>query len=164
MQVCPPLRNLETMAWATAASKSASSKTISGAFPPSSRATFLTVPAAWPISSLPTSVLPVNEIFFTAGLVVSSAPTGAGSEAVTTLNTPAGTPARPASSARASAASGVSSAGLATTVQPAASAGAALRAMVAKGKFHGVMAATTPTGCLITTRRMAGSWVGMVSP
>eukprot|EP00882_Tetradesmus_deserticola_P015362 GHRQ01016365.1.p1 GENE.GHRQ01016365.1~~GHRQ01016365.1.p1 ORF type:complete len:102 (+),score=20.71 GHRQ01016365.1:34-339(+) len=42
----------------------------------------------------------------------------------TTLNTPSGTPARSASSASASAVSGVASAGLSTTVQPAAMAGA----------------------------------------
>ena len=63
-----------------------------------------------------------------------------------TLNTPAGKPARLASSASASADSGVSGAGLTTTVQPAASAGAHLRVIMADGKFHGVMQATTPTG------------------
>ena len=35
-----------------------------------------------------------------------------------------------------------------TTVQPAASAGPTLRVIIAAGKFHGVIAATTPTGCL----------------
>ena len=50
------------------------------------------------------------------------------------------------SSASASALSGVSLAGFSTTVQPAASAGATLRAIIRAGKFHGVIAATTPTG------------------
>jgi hypothetical protein len=63
------------------------------------------------------------------------------------LSTPAGMPARSASSAAASAVSGVSSAGLMTTGQPAASAGATLRVIMASGKFHGVMAAHTPMGC-----------------
>ena len=41
---------------------------------------------------------------------------------------------------------GVSVEGCATTVQPAASAAAALRASMAAGKFHGVATPTTPTG------------------
>ena len=49
----------------------------------------------------------------------------------------------------ASAQSGVSSAGLMTIVQPAASAGATLRVIMAIGKFHGAIAATTPIGCLM---------------
>ena len=75
---------------------------------------------------------------------------------MTTLNTPAGTPARSASSASASAVSGVCEAGLTTIVQPAASAGAALRVIIAAGKFHGVIAAQTPTGSLSTTMRRDG--------
>ena len=42
--------------------------------------------------------------------------------------------------------SGVSSAGLSTTVQPAASAGASFQLARLSGKFHGTMAPTTPTG------------------
>ena len=49
-------------------------------------------------------------------------------------------------------------------VQPTASAGPALRVIMAAGKFHGVMAATTPTGCLMTTMRASDLKVGMVSP
>ncbi|MCY1365300.1 hypothetical protein D9M69_521400 [compost metagenome] len=45
---------------------------------------------------------------------------------------------------------GVSSAGLMTTLQPAASALASLRAGRLAGKFHGVKAATGPTGWRIT--------------
>ena len=72
------------------------------------------------------------------------------------LSTPGG---RPASSPRrmtASALSGVCSAGLRTIVQPAPSAGAALRVGMAAGKFHGVMPALTPTGSLVTTMRRSG--------
>ena len=43
-------------------------------------------------------------------------------------------------------AAGASSAGRATTVQPAARAVASFRASIDTGKFHGVKAATTPTG------------------
>ena len=49
-------------------------------------------------------------------------------------------------SAIANAEYGVCVAGLHTKVQPEASAGPALRVIMAEGKFHGVIAATTPTG------------------
>ena len=42
---------------------------------------------------------------------------------------------------------GVSEAGFSTTELPQASAGAIFRTGLTTGKFHGVMAATTPTGC-----------------
>ena len=44
-QVWPMLRNFETIAPSTAASRSASSNTMNGALPPSSSPTFFTVPA-----------------------------------------------------------------------------------------------------------------------
>ena len=66
-------------------------------------------------------------------------------------STPGGRPASSASFATASAVSGVCSAGFNTIVQPAASAGAALRVTIAAGKFHGVIPAVTPTGSLMTT-------------
>ena len=59
---------------------------------------------------------------------------------------PSGKPANSASFAMANAVSGVSSAGLTTTVQPAAMAGEIFLANIANGKFHGVITATTPTG------------------
>ena len=37
------------------------------------------------------------------------------------------------------------------TVQPAASAGETFRVIIDMGKFHGVIAATTPTGALTTS-------------
>ena len=52
-----------------------------------------------------------------------------------------------ASTASASAESGVSDGGLITKVQPAASAGAHLRVIMALGKFQGVMAAQTVKNC-----------------
>ena len=70
--------------------------------------------------------------------------------AVITFNTPGGMPARVASSATANAESGVCSAGLITTGQPAANPGAILRVIMAIGKFHGVIAAHTPIVCLMT--------------
>ena len=69
------LRYLEAIAPSTAASRSASSNTMNGALPPSSSETFFTVDAHCAISSLPTSVEPVNENLRTSGFCVSSRPT-----------------------------------------------------------------------------------------
>ena len=84
--------------------------------------------------------------------------------AVSRFSTPAGMPARTASSAAARAVRGVSSAGLITTGQPAARAGATLRVIIASGKFQGVMAAQTPMGWRSTIRRRLLSNCGRVSP
>ena len=58
-------------------------------------------------------------------------------------------------SAISSAVSGVSSAGLSTTVQPAASAGPILRVAIAAGKFQGVISSETPIGAWPTSMRLA---------
>ena len=63
------------------------------------------------------------------------------------FSAPSGMPACIASCMSAMQLSGVCSLGLSTTVHPAASAGAVLRVIIANGKFQGVMAPTTPTGC-----------------
>ena len=162
-QVWPVLRYLEAMAPATAASRSASSKTMNGALPPSSSETFFMVAAHWAMSCLPISVEPVKVSLRTSGLEVSSSPMGPEAP-VTTLKTPGGRPARSPSSARARAEKGVALAGFSTTVQPAARAGPALRVIMADGKFQGVMAATTPIGSFRTRMRLSGAWAGMVSP
>src|SRR5207253_8073353 len=73
----------------------------------------------------------------------------------TTLTTPGGTPASSNTEAMASAVSGVSLAGLSTTVQPAASAGPILRVAIAAGKFQGVIRTLTPTGWCCTMLRLA---------
>ena len=83
---------------------------------------------------------------------------------VNTLNTPLGMPARSANSAIAKAENGVCDAGRITKVQPAAKAGAALRVIIAFGKFQGVMAAHTPIGCLVTKMRLSKPVDGMMSP
>ena len=137
---------------------------MNGALPPSSSETFFTVDAHCAISCLPTSVDPVNENFFTSGFVVSSLPTRDDLVEGTTLNTPFGSPARCASSASASAESGVNCAGFTTTVQPAASAGPTLRVIIALGKFHGVTAPTTPIGSFTTMIRRPCALVGITSP
>jgi hypothetical protein len=125
-----------------------------GALPPSSSESFLTVSADWRIRMRPTSVEPVKESLRTFAFEHSSLPMVSASP-VTMLSTPFGMPARSASSAMASAENGVCSAGLSTTVQPAARAGPALRVIIALGKFHGVIIADTPIGCLITRIRLS---------
>lgn len=59
---------------------------------------------------------------------------------------------------------GVREAGFSTMAQPAAKAGPALRVIIAFGKFHGVIAATTPIGCFMTRMRLSFWWPGMMSP
>src|SRR5260221_648860 len=142
-QVWPALRYFEAMAPLIAASRSASSKTMNGALPPSSIEVFFTVAAHCAISSLPISVEPVKVTLRTIGLPVISPPISLALP-VTQLKTPFGTPARSASSHRASAENGVCEAGFSTIVQPEARAGPALRVIIAAGKFHGVMAPQTP--------------------
>src|SRR5678815_502533 len=162
-QVWPALRYFDATAPAIAASRSASSNTTNGALPPSSSESFFTVVEHCAISSLPTAVEPVKLSLRTIGLLVSSPPIGLESP-VTHESTPAGTPARSASTHMASAEYGVSSDGLITIVQPAAKAGATLRAIIAAGKFHGVIAAVTPIACLSTTIRLSRPWDGITSP
>jgi hypothetical protein len=163
MQVCPELRNLQRIAPATAWSRSASSKTMKGALPPSSSETFFRVFAHSAISIFPIAVEPVKPSLRTSGLDVISAPIGAASP-VTTENTPPGIPASSPSTVTARAESGVWLAGFITIVQPAARAGAALRVTIAAGKFQGVIPAVTPIGCLRTTMRRSALGVGIVSP
>ena len=67
---------------------------------------------------------------------------------------PLGKPASSAKTAKAKAVKGVSSAGLTTTVQPAAKAAPAFLVIMAAGKFQGVIMAATPTGCLIKTNSL----------
>src|SRR6202011_1220484 len=157
------LRYFEAMAPLTAASMSASSKTMKGALPPSSSDNFLTVPAHCSISSLPISVEPVKVNLRTVGFEVISPPISFDGP-VTQEKTPFGTPARSASSHKANAENGVAGGGFSTIVQPAAKAGPDLRVIIAAGKFHGVIAAQTPTGSLVTTMRLSEAWAGIVSP
>src|SRR5215218_134764 len=105
-----------------------------------------TRPAACLSRARPTPVEPVNDSLRTRSSSSQVVTTSAGSVVGTTLTTPSGTPALDRIFATARAVSGVSAAGLRTTVQPAARAGAILRAAIAAGKFHGVTSAATPTG------------------
>src|SRR6201990_3047801 len=162
-QVWPAFRYFDAVAPLTAISMSASSKTMNGALPPSSIEVFLTVAAHCSISNLPTSVEPVKVSLRTIGFEVSSPPISPDGP-VTQEKTPLGTPARSASSHKAKAEYGVWVAGFSTMVQPEASAGPALRVIIAAGKFHGVMAPQTPIGCFRTTMRLSVPCAGIVSP
>ena len=110
-------------------------------------------PAAEWRSFLPTSVEPVNETTRTRGSFSMALTTEPELRDGRMLTTPGGTPASSSSGISASMVSGVSLAGLSTTVQPAASAGPILRVAIAAGKFHGVTSTATPAGrCCATTR------------
>ena len=113
--------------------------------PPSSKVTRLRVRAARAITSRPTSVEPVKATLATSGWSTSRAPT-TGPVPTTTWSTPSGIPAARANSANRRAVSGVISAGLTTMVLPVAKAGPIFHEAMAMGKFHGMMAATTPSG------------------
>lgn len=102
--------------------------------------------------SWPTGVEPVNEIMSTRGSVTSrwAMPL---SDVGTTLTTPAGISVfsamiRPHRSAL----HGVSMAPLSTMVLPVAKIWPTLLLIISNGKFHGVMAPTTPMASLTTTR------------
>src|ERR1700730_15463748 len=159
----PAFRYFEAIAPLAAASISASSKTMNGALPPNSSESFLTVPAHCSLSNLPTSVEPVKVSLRTIGFDVISPPISL-EPPVTQEKTPFGTPARSANSHNAKAEKGVAVAGFSTIVQPAARAGPDLRVIIAAGKFHGVIAAVTPIGSLVTTMRLSEACAGIVSP
>jgi hypothetical protein len=112
---------------------SASSNTITGALPPSSRCTRFSVSAAFFAISRPVELSPVSETIPTSGCLTIASPTGSPSP-VTTLKTPGGkTSASAIHCANFSSVSGVFSAGLMTMVLPAASAGPSFHAAMYSG-------------------------------
>src|SRR6185312_1650681 len=111
----------------------------------------------------PTALEPVNEMPRTAECSSSGVPT-LGPIPCTTLNTPGGSLAATAVSARSDATCADISDGLSTTVLPNASAGAAFQSGIASGKFHGVMSATTPNGSCSVNCSAPGACDGITSP
>ena len=105
------------------------------------------------ISLRPISVEPVNDSLRVRASFSSGSITAPECAAVITLSTPSGRPACWRICASASIDSGVCCAGLTTTVQPAAIAGAILRVPMAVGKFHGVTNTHGPTGWRIVRMR-----------
>jgi hypothetical protein len=79
------------------------------------------------------------------------------------LTTPGGKPLAATSSATRRVVSGVSSAGLSTTVLPAASAGPSFQLAMFIGKFHGTIKPTTPIGSR-SVKSSPGRLTGIVSP
>src|SRR5215470_4059608 len=152
MQVWPVAANTPATIPLAAAARSASGKTTCGDLPPSSSVTLLMLSAAALATARPVAVEPVNATLSTPGCAASAAPVPR-DRPVTTLTTPGGNPASATSSANPSVETGACSEGLTTMVQPAASAGATFQVISSSGEFHGVIAATTPTGSrLVYTR------------
>ena len=80
------------------------------------------------------------------------------------LTTPGGKPAFSNSSPKANADTEENSDGFHTTVFPAASAGASFQVASNSGEFHGVMAATTPSGSSRVKLNTPGLSIGMTRP
>src|SRR5882757_10140953 len=127
---------------AAASSRSASSSTMMGSFPPSSRIWRLYT--ALPAMYLPTDTPPVKVTRSTAGLVSSSSAISAGSP-VSTESIGGGSPASYRTSASANAVSGVFSLGLSTTRLLVATAGATLWITWLSGWLNGVIAVMAPS-------------------
>jgi hypothetical protein len=123
LHVCPEFRNAFATPFATGPPRSVPGRTTFADLPPSSSATRLIWPAHSSPTRSPTAVDPVNETIATPGWRTRASP-ATGPVPGTRLNTPAGSPAACTASASTYAMSGVSSAGLSTTGQPAASAAA----------------------------------------
>ena len=116
--------------FSAASATSASSNTITGALPPSSRCTRLTSSAAVLATAMPAPTLPVIETICGVGWATSAAPVSRSPQ--TTLNTPGGRNSA-ISSAIQTVLAGVVSDGLSTIVLPAASAGAHFHTAIIAG-------------------------------
>ena len=146
-QTCPVWNVIAATNFWAVSSTSTSSNTTAAPLPPSSSLTGTRFrPQASP-TIRPTSGDPVNDMRLMSALLVSAEPAVA-PRPVTTLITPGGNPISVASSASQIADSDVSSAGLMTTVLPAANAGAMPHPINSIGKFQGKMNAQAPHGCL----------------
>ena len=127
-----------------ACSVSASSKMMTGDFPPSSRVSFLRFPEAALMIFFAVEDEPVNEIFWIPGCSVMAAPVV--SSPVMMLTTPGGNPAISKNSPNFKVLKGVCCAGLRMQVHPAARAGASFHAAITSGPFQGTNRPTTPMG------------------
>ena len=127
---CPACTHTVKAATPQALRSSASSSTTNADFPPSSRKTRLSVPAAWAITVRPVAVEPVKLTWSTRSSSTSRAPK-AGSDDGRMLTTPAGMSVSSAMSRPSTVAHhGVSGAGFKMTVLPAASAGPNLARLI----------------------------------
>ena len=144
-QIWPELRKIASTAQYTALSRSASSKTRLAPLPPSSSETGARWVAAEAMIALPVTEEPVKVTRSTRSSAVSEEPAGAPCP-LSTLSTPGGKPASTARRPRSVTDAGVSSLGLMMQVLPHAIAGAIFQVAIISGKFHGLIAATTPAG------------------
>ena len=142
----PFSENTPNSALSVAWSRSASAKMTHGDLPPSSIDRPLRCGAAAAMIVRPVPVSPVNEMRGTPGCATSAAP-ATSPMPCTRLNTPSGRPALVMISGSRLADSGVHSAGLSTTVQPDASAGASFQVASMNGVFHGVIRPATRPAC-----------------
>ena len=122
VQVCAEFCISVVAAETAARSRSASANTILADLPPSSSVTGTTWSAAAFMIAIPVGTEPVKVMWSMPGWEASAAPVSR--PPVTTLKTPAGSPASTATSARRTTLRPASAAGLATTPLPHASAGA----------------------------------------
>ena len=154
---CPLLLKAPAKIALATVAGSASSRTMAGSLPPNSNVTRLRSGAADMATFLPVSIEPVKLILRGTGWLVIQAPSS--SPPLTTLSTPGGRTSR-SNSPTLRVVSGVNGDGLRTMVLPARSAGAIFQKARVSGKFHGVMAATTPRGRRATsTNASASSWM-----
>ena len=143
-QAWPALKRMLRAMQSAASVRSASAKTSCGLLPPSSSVIgFMPVRAMLAMIAWPAPVEPVKLTLAMPGWPVSAVPV-VGPSPRTTLTMPAGMPARTASSATRREEKGVISEGFSTTALPAASAGPSFQPAIDRGKFQGVIAATTP--------------------
>src|SRR3981081_1344966 len=145
----------------SARSRSASSNTIPGFLPPSSKCTRFNVGAPCAMIAEPVALSPTKPIALIAGCSVRALPASS-PRPCTVLRTPSGTPACFTSFASRSAVTGDHSAGLCTTVQPAARAGAIFQVESMNGLFHGVITPTGPIGTRVETFQCSS--LGMFRP
>ena len=111
----------------------------------------------------PTGVETVKETPFTLGSVTRASPT-VPPEPVTMFTTPPGRPASASTRTSSAASSEASVAGLMTTELPQMRAGAIFQVGIARGKFHGVIRATTPSGSRAEDMWMPGLVEGGMMP
>src|SRR6266567_8227494 len=145
----------------SARSRSASSNTITGFLPPSSKCTRFSVGAPCAMIAEPVELSPTKPIALIAGCWVSALPASSPMPC-TVFSTPSGTPACLTSLAKRSAVTGDHSAGLCTTVQPAARAGAIFQVESMNGVFHGVITPTGPIGTRVEMFQCSS--LGMLRP
>mmetsp|Transcript_12781 Transcript_12781/g.44183 ORF Transcript_12781/g.44183 Transcript_12781/m.44183 type:complete len:269 (-) Transcript_12781:206-1012(-) len=147
--VWPAATNAPKATPLTASSRSTSSKTKTGALPPSSAQKLAARPPTRAPIFEPATSPPVKSILATSRCAASAA-AATWPWPGTTLTTPGGAPASFKIAARASTEMGAISGGLMTTVFPVASATATFFVAMSRGWFHGVTTPQTPRGLRAT--------------